>query len=110
MCYFSLSFITLIFCLIYMYMYYKMYQHMVFYSCFVSREGRMSDFPIGPDTHYRPHLGESLVLNCVPPTSVPKPEILWVLRTHEGNFEDINLNNRLSMDLEGLYLVFSDFI
>lgn len=53
---------------------------------------------------HRPHLGESVTLNCVPPTSFPPADVEWVLKTQEGNIEPINYNNRISMDLEGLFL------
>ncbi|XP_056002118.1 neuroglian-like [Ostrea edulis] len=65
------------------------------------RMGKLNDFPIGPSITHRTHLGESLVLNCIPPVSVPMADIIWVLRTPEGHIESINLNNRISMDFDG---------
>ncbi|XP_048738673.2 neuroglian-like isoform X2 [Ostrea edulis] len=69
------------------------------------REGKLDEFEVAQSITHRPHLGESVTLNCVPPTSFPPADVEWVLKTQEGNIEPINYNNRISMDLEGrLYI------
>ncbi|XP_056000705.1 neuronal cell adhesion molecule-like isoform X2 [Ostrea edulis] len=64
------------------------------------RAGKLGAFDVSEPVTYRPNLGDSLTLDCVPPVSVPKPIIVWVLRTPEGRFEPINYNGRISLDLE----------
>lgn len=67
------------------------------------REGKLSEFEVAPSITHTPRLGESIVLNCVPPTSFPPADVEWVLKTREGQIEPINYNNRISMDLEGQF-------
>ncbi|XP_076113195.1 neuroglian-like [Mytilus galloprovincialis] len=71
------------------------------------REAMLGAFPSGEDTVRQIAVGHSVKLPCIPPTSVPKAEIRWVLKdTKTGKIEAINLNNRMTMDLEGnLYIV-----
>ncbi|XP_071153291.1 neuroglian-like [Mytilus edulis] len=70
------------------------------------REAMLGAFPSGEDTVRQIAVGHSVKLPCIPPTSVPKAEIRWVLKdTKTGKIEAINLNNRMTMDLEGnLYI------
>ncbi|XP_061175831.1 neuroglian-like [Saccostrea echinata] len=69
------------------------------------RKGRFGEFELTSSVTHRPQLGESVTLNCVPPTSIPPADVVWVLRAADGRIEPINYDNRISMDLEGrLYI------
>ncbi|XP_052085471.1 neuroglian-like isoform X2 [Mytilus californianus] len=71
------------------------------------REAMLEPFPYGEDTVRTVIRGHSVKLPCIPPTSIPKAEIRWVLKDTKpgGRIEAINFNSRITMDLEGnLYI------
>lgn len=65
------------------------------------RMGKLDDFMVTPSLTYTPRLGDSVVLNCNPPTSYPPADVWWSLLAPEGLVEPVTYNNRISMDLEG---------
>jgi len=66
------------------------------------REAMLEDFPYGQDRSISVTRGHSVRLQCIPPTSLPKAEIRWVLKDiTSGRIEAINFNNRITKDLEG---------
>lgn len=66
------------------------------------RQAMLEDFPYGKDRTITVVRGHSIKLYCTPPTSIPKAEIKWVLRDYKSSrIEAINLNNRITQDLEG---------
>lgn len=67
------------------------------------RQAMLEKFPYGADTSRVVTRGHSVKLPCIPPTSIPKAEIRWVLKDTKpgGRIEAINFNNRITMDLEG---------
>ncbi|PVD25037.1 hypothetical protein C0Q70_15534 [Pomacea canaliculata] len=64
------------------------------------REAKLKDFPIMPDVHRNPILGSDLTLDCVPPESIPVPEVFWAVRRPGGGFDPLNLDARVTMDIE----------
>nr|XP_034330172.1 neuroglian [Crassostrea gigas] len=69
------------------------------------RMGKLDDFMAAFPVTHTPRLGESVVLNCIPPPSYPPAAVQWVLVTPEGHVEPVNYDNRILMDLDGrLYI------
>ncbi|XP_046562215.1 neuroglian-like isoform X6 [Haliotis rubra] len=64
------------------------------------REAKLKDFDVEKDVFVTPYLGESQTLNCVPPESIPPPEVYWVIKEQYGGFEPINFDARVTMDHE----------
>ena len=64
------------------------------------REAKLDPFPISPLITHRPALGSHLTLNCVPPDSVPQPDVVWTVDQRLGGFMVINYNARVTMDRE----------
>ncbi|XP_025108153.1 neuroglian-like isoform X2 [Pomacea canaliculata] len=64
------------------------------------REAKLKDFQIGPDTTVSPRLGQPLTLNCVPPESIPPPQVFWIAKKTGGGFDALNLDARVTMDHE----------
>ena len=73
--------------------------------CLFFREAKLAEFEIGNTIVHKPRLGRPLTLNCVPPTSFPKADVDWVLRDRLGRIRPINYDARITMDLEGKYLL-----
>ncbi|XP_062588505.1 neuroglian-like [Saccostrea cucullata] len=65
------------------------------------RMGRLNDFAAASPIAFSPHLGESLTLNCVPPLSVPRAEVEWILTSSDGSVEPVTYDNRVTKDYEG---------
>lgn len=65
------------------------------------RMGKLDDFMVTPSVTHTPRLGDSVVLNCNPPTSYPPADVWWSLLAPDGLVEPVTYNNRISMDLEG---------
>lgn len=57
-----------------------------------------------PDVHRNPILGSDLTLDCVPPESIPVPEVFWAVRRPGGGFDPLNLDARVTMDIERKHL------
>ncbi|XP_067684754.1 neuroglian-like [Haliotis asinina] len=64
------------------------------------REAKLKDFDVEMDTTYTPYLGESLTLNCIPPESIPPPDVFWVIKEQHGSFTPVNFDARVTMDHE----------
>lgn len=62
--------------------------------------GLFQDFEVGSDTYLSPTPGQPLTLNCVPPESIPPPQVFWVLKKPNGGFDPINYDDRVTMDHE----------
>lgn len=84
------------------------------YQCFASnnygtsvsiivtlRQAKLGKFAPEPRKIYRSQAGLSLTLNCVPPESVPKADVSWILKEPDGQWTTINYDSRISMDFEG---------
>uniref|UniRef100_K1Q231 Peroxidasin-like protein n=1 Tax=Magallana gigas TaxID=29159 RepID=K1Q231_MAGGI len=69
------------------------------------RMGKLDDFMAAFPVTHTPRLGESVILNCIPPTSYPPAAVQWVLATPEGHVEPVIYDNRILTDLDGrLYI------
>ncbi|RUS85660.1 hypothetical protein EGW08_006536 [Elysia chlorotica] len=64
------------------------------------REAKLDNFPLGETTTVRAALGRHLTLNCVPPDSVPQPQVTWIVDQRLGGFTPINYDSRVTMDRE----------
>ncbi|GFO23158.1 neuronal cell adhesion molecule, partial [Plakobranchus ocellatus] len=64
------------------------------------REAKLDSFPISETVFHRPKLGSHLTLNCVPPNSVPQPQVVWIVEQRLGGFTVINYDARVTMDRE----------
>ncbi|GFS23806.1 neural cell adhesion molecule L1-like protein [Elysia marginata] len=64
------------------------------------REARLDPFPISDEVTHRPELGKSLTLTCVPPDSIPQPQVVWIVDQRLGGFSVINYDARVTMDRE----------
>lgn len=64
------------------------------------RMGKLDDFMAAFPVTHTPRLGESVVLNCIPPTSYPPAAVQWVLATPEGHVEPVIYDNRILTDLD----------
>lgn len=68
------------------------------------RQAMLEDFPGGEDEYISVERGRHVKLWCTPPTSIPSADITWHIRDREnGMTKAINLDNRITMDLEGDY-------
>ena len=62
----------------------------------------MDDFVPGGTRHHFPPLGTPLTLVCVPPRSLPAPEVSWVIMDDETGVHMVNLTDRVMIDPEGV--------
>lgn len=64
------------------------------------REAKLDPFPITAEIVHRPALGKHLTLECVPPDSVPPPDVVWIVDQQLGGFTVVNYDARVTMDRE----------
>ncbi|KAK0063263.1 neuroglian-like isoform X4, partial [Biomphalaria pfeifferi] len=64
------------------------------------KQAKMASFAFARPTYHTPSLGRPYTLPCVPPESVPPPNVFWITKTAQGGFNVVNYDSRVSMDRE----------
>ena len=63
----------------------------------------LKSFPQNNAINHYPNLGDSVTLRCVPPQSLPEPDVYWATYRENEGLTPIYLTDRVSIDPQGEY-------